>query len=984
MNSRATGRELNADGHRGRRAACAASALLAWGLGLSSPAEIPEEFRIKRQETFEFAEKPTAARDGDKVTIRFASKASCDATVAIEDTKGKIIRHVASGVLGPNAPAPLQKDSLSQTLIWDGKNDQGTYLDDKDSLTVRVSLGLKPRFERSLYWSPKKRAAQALGRAVAMQSTPEGVYVYDGGQAVDHVRLFDHAGEYLRTIYPFPAGKINDVKGLIWHEFPQDGKRLPIKPSYQMCTLLTSGNNALNIIFDKGRYFYGPMDPAHKGENGYASTDIAVAAGRIALAANRLNRLATDGSSGGLPVYGPHVDQRNEKGMYRATESAMTVGLGGYDLLTNLRAQRFALSPDGKTLYLTRYIENYSMDMYRHNYWQHGVYRMDFEGDKEPVLFLGDRERGSDDSRFSMPADVACDSKGRVYVADCGNNRVQVFLPDGKLVTSIPVESPAQLAISPKTGEVYVFSWELLSNRNFLGSKPKRPFVLRKFKSVDDPKLLATFDLPMASTTGMYEQCADVDFWAEPTTIWVSPGRVVIGRRGEDERTRPAGILVLAEKGGSLEVIRDFERDAREAITEAQAPANNRQRLYWEPKRELLYVGEGPFHFQEAVTVDPASGKTKVVQIPFDAEDMCFDSDGLAYLRTPGVVARYDPVAWREVPWDYGEERQKVTYNSNSGRREAHVVSGLTMPATGWHQGGMHVSPKGNLVVGCLYVYGPQERIPNAQPQTRDGKSYAPQLYPGRVTMSAYGAEYIHVWDSHGKLIYEDAIPGLGTLNGVAIDNEEGLYVLSAAPRVYDGKPHFNFLAGTVMKFRPNKGRLLSDSDRNPIPLPAGDRPQRSADLSNLPGNAWAEKAEWFYGGVGWHGKNHGLGCGCRNTRFALDYFGRSFAPEVDRYSVAVLDTAGNVILRVGQYGNVDDGVPAANAEGTPGTAESARGTPGDRTPRSIGGDEVAIMHGAYVATQTDRRLFIADIGNYRIASVRLDYHVTEKVALKQ
>ena len=42
---------------------------------------------------------------------------------------------------------------------------------------------------------------------------PEGVYVYDGN-GVDHVRLFDHDGNYVRTIYPFPAAKLKQVKGL--------------------------------------------------------------------------------------------------------------------------------------------------------------------------------------------------------------------------------------------------------------------------------------------------------------------------------------------------------------------------------------------------------------------------------------------------------------------------------------------------------------------------------------------------------------------------------------------------------------------------------------------------------------------------------------------------------------------------------------------------------------------------------------------------
>jgi hypothetical protein len=55
--------------------------------------------------------------------IRFAVKDACDATVAVTDAKGRIVRHLGSGMLGPNAPVPFLKNSLAQTLVWDGKDD---------------------------------------------------------------------------------------------------------------------------------------------------------------------------------------------------------------------------------------------------------------------------------------------------------------------------------------------------------------------------------------------------------------------------------------------------------------------------------------------------------------------------------------------------------------------------------------------------------------------------------------------------------------------------------------------------------------------------------------------------------------------------------------------------------------------------------------------------------------------------------------------
>jgi hypothetical protein len=51
--------------------------------------------------------------------------------------------------------------------------------------------------------------------------------------------------------------------------------------------------------------------------------------------------------------------------------------------------------------------------------------------------------------------------------------------------------------------------------------------------------------------------------------------------------------------------------------------------------------------------------------------------------------------------------------------------------------------------------------------------------------------------------------------------------------------------------------------------------------------------------------------------------------------------------------------------------------------PRSIGGDEVALMHGCHVATMTDRYLYIGDVGNGRIVQVKLSYYAEEKIALK-
>ncbi|KKL51457.1 hypothetical protein LCGC14_2295290, partial [marine sediment metagenome] len=193
---------------------------LLWAAWLGAPSGVARaasddgEPKVRREQVFEFAQKPTVTRSGDRVEIRFEAKGLCDATLAIEDETARIVRHLASGVLGPNAPEPFRKNSKKQTIVWDGKDDRGKHVDEKDKLSVRVSLGLRPRFEKTLLWEPRKRQSRI---SPIIRATKEGVCVLNEGPLADLLQLFDHQGNYLRTLHPFPADKVNKVKGLAWH-----------------------------------------------------------------------------------------------------------------------------------------------------------------------------------------------------------------------------------------------------------------------------------------------------------------------------------------------------------------------------------------------------------------------------------------------------------------------------------------------------------------------------------------------------------------------------------------------------------------------------------------------------------------------------------------------------------------------------------------------------------------------------------------------
>jgi hypothetical protein len=924
------------------------------------------EFKIKREETYEFTEKPTVTRSGDSFEIRFAAKANCDVTVAVEHA-GKIVRHLASGILGSNAPAPLQKNSLKQVLTWDGKDDRGKFVDDLERASIRVSLGLKASFERVLNYEPKRRHGR---QAPLIRATSEGVYVYDGGNSHDFVKLFDHQGNYVKTVYPFPASGIGKVQGLQMQTYPQDGKELPRKPTFLQNTFLTCGNNYGYSHDPKFKFEAESVNgDAHYGMYGNAATFFTVGGTRVVFGDEYLARMATDGTSGGVGFEGPRTSLITKAGARTVCAPPRSA----------------ALSPDGKTLYLTGYnfchYGRASNDIVTSGAWDcfHAVMKMNVEGDQPPELFAGKAEagkHGNDDGSFRIPISVATDSKGRVYVADFMNDRVQVFDAAGKLLRKISVKRPARVSIPPGKDELYVFSWLIHCKFLFEKPEPLKPRLTR-FGSLDDPKQTGDWELPAAyaggSATYLYSGTGvpcegEVDATTSPPTVWLALewGRENVMTRGSIAYTN---IKLFALEDKKLVEKRDFAEEIKKTVARPTSARYGRMRLYANEASGKLYVGEGQTNtytaFKDLIELDPDNGAFKNVALPFDAEDMYIDSEGLAYLRTLSVVGRFDMKDWREVPWDYGDEMKKVCTSSSSDRREGDLASGLLMPSNGnWHHGGMYVSPKGLLTVVCGYHSTITKRTDEKNISSSNSKSYTPKLYPGRNISSRAGTILINVYDRKGKVLFEDAAPGMYDLYGIGMDAADKLYILTSSTRMLGAKRYPNAWSGTLVKMDPS-GRVLTagGGDGVPLSLADADLPKRPADVNRGGTAQWLEGAEWMYGGVGFCGKNSGNGCACHNTRFILDSFARSFAPEVDRYKVAVLDGAGNLIMRIGGYGNADSAGPASREK--------------------LGGDEVGLMHGAYVATHTDRRLYIADPSNDRIVSVKLDYHAGETVPLK-
>jgi hypothetical protein len=978
-------------------------------LAALAPALEVDKLKIQRKEVFEFTEKPHVIREGDKVTVSFAVKDFCDATVAIEDETGKIVRHLASGLLGDNAPPPFQRGALKQIITWDGKNDREEYVDDKDSLTIRVSLGLKPQLERSLYWSPHKLGDNG-SEPLTLCAAPEGVYVYDAGGLrggnTPWLKLFDHDGNYVHTLYPFPAADLEKVKGLQWATYPPDGKKFPWKWGHSQTDLLTHGNLEL---------------PWASGGSEDGRRALAVGKDHVYIVSRRLNRLAKPGSGKDSDLAGPVLEiMAPDAERFKNSPVARYVPSSA------------ALSPDEKWLYLTGYRRCYTPGYYQYDEYLSCVTRMPADGSEPPKPLIGQAEMARDKRGFPLPPDgcpldnpmdVACDKEGRLYVADHVKGLL-IFSADGKLLQTVKMEWPARVRVNPDSGEIGVLCWKYLTSRvlaitdvPIFSPQEKyndNQFLIVKLAPFKDP---ARAPEVLSTTTGEckpryvlnYKHAGDIDVFSKSLRVWFCSG----WPNGASWNNMNIRILEPAGSAKAKE-IRSFDKDTREAVVRNRAPRYGRQRPYFNPADGKLYVAEQIFPtvvadvqcFDQLVKIDPDTGKCSMVDLPFDTEDLAFDTEGHAFLRTDSILVRYDSQTWREVPFDYGEELMGVTHYGlhPSKQVQAGVVFNGGRGASG-KLGGMGVNVKGD--VACWFYStavsnmeggdleagaNPENKRGQANIHVKGVKPWTPQIFPGRSTFA-----FIHVWDKHGKLKVEDAIPGLGECSDIKIDKDNNLYMISNMNRILAGQVHTNRLVNTLIKMGPRKGKILTTGRAAPIPLTDATRPNRPPDaagISGYDGSVWLEGAEWAVGGLGANSRGlSATACHCEaNSGLALDYFGRSFAPAQHRCEIAVVDSAGNTVVRIGRFGNVDDGMPLRVADrglrnegsGTGGT----RGGPGNPkseipNPRSIGGDEVTFVSPKWLCVHSDRRLFVADRGNYRVVSVKLGYHAEEKVALK-
>lgn len=546
----------------------------------------------------EFAKAPEARRDGKAVRVSFALAKPSDVEVAVLDADGKVVRHLAAGVLGAkNDPPPPLAPGLRQDLAWDGKDDGGD--DAKNGpFRFRVRAGTRVSFGKLIGHDP------ATGSVTSMpyRAPVNGLVCTDKGELVVkimsslgshgnsglwpwHLRLFDAKGKYVKTFLPHapstPPEKVTTFELL---KTP-DERLTPANRTSLYPVFFSLGNEILPRLHDGNLVF------VHSEKR-------------------QLNFLALDGTN-------------RVKNVVAWPAKSKLKCPPWLDI-------QVALSPDGKHAYYANvagvpYDGKHPRDVDRD--WPQGrVYRQDLAkgGEPEPFfdLILPDFEKqkywmpSAWDKKTAAPS-LDVDAKGNVLVCDLVNGQVVEVSPEGKRLSATKVEWPDKVLVSRKTGDLYVVSRKV--SRGYLPAATLSKITGRGEKA----KLVATMKLE-----GTVGGAMTLDESGKVPVLWLA---------GHAEQMKHDSTRLLRVEDRGDELVAGTDR----YLNTDPAAISFVSYLAIDREAELLYVTRGG---EKVWRYDGETGKGGL--LPIKAVDVAIGHDGTVYAWGTdggyhGPLARY-------------------------------------------------------------------------------------------------------------------------------------------------------------------------------------------------------------------------------------------------------------------------------------------------------------------------------------------------------
>jgi hypothetical protein len=800
-----------------------------------------------------FVKKPTAARAGSGTTIEFAVDRPTDVAVTVEDARGKVVRHLAAGVLGKNPPEPLQPNSLAQALEWDGKDDFGKAAAG-GPFRVRVRLGMRGEFDRFLMHNPA-----ASGPVSAVAVGPGGtLYVFhrdgtvNGNMGGHKVRVYDRDGRPRRVLTPFPA----DIA-------PEKVKALGV--------FRTAGGDLVPHIHNWETLSFYPDNVGVRGRDMPEYSCPAVdSRGRVYWLVKGPALVAVD-PGGGIPYdtfLGP-----------RLLPDVKALRLAGELYLYVSERPCLAVSSDDKHVYLAG-LSTGAGD-FRKARPLPCVFRVDVAKRGPARVFVGRPDQaGKGPNLLTAPRGLAV-ARGLLYVADPAANRVAAFKEaDGSYAGEVGVENPQVVGVDPATGAVYVCAYTGAYTADlikFSGLGGKELYRLKLPRTNQSPNAgihriavdasARPVRVWMPQVAGLarlhcFEDAGDqfVDrgdprpggLWAEgPRDLSVDRVRGEVYVKANGEKT-----YRLDDETGAVKGVIDITRVYPGSVLAAQVIPGQDGNLYvftWNRGLWRLDRQGRPLNWDGLNTHS----------IPIEGM-MCFQLRHLALrpYAPPNelyVIATADYLT--KNPRDAGKF---LTLNviGQDGKTKRTVIWQCLNGAI------PRLDSKGNIYLADLVK--PPDR---SYPEFFDGKLPPPPRQTGGGDLFWYSYMY-------GSVL---KFPPSG---GIIWHQKE-------LPKSCLGRPPADLLAKPKQPFK----RHYAYS------------PHLTGEVQ---GALWTR---FGYAPYSAHMSGNTSHCMCEGSGFDVDPFGRVFFPNLGQFRVEVVDTNNNPITTFGKYGNEDSGGPGARVK---------------------------------------------------------------------
>jgi hypothetical protein len=511
-----------------------------------------------------FTTKPTVSKVGGSARITFSVSARTDVEVAVLDAKGKVVRHLAAGVIGGagKAAAPLES-GLSQSLTWDGKDDAGKPASG-GPFKVRVGLDMQARLGRIIGGDP-----YAIQQVCGIATDKDGhLYVlhkgYRKGDGPMYLQVYDRTGKYLKTILPAPpslpyekvaafgAAKMPDGSWLFQNHWGRWPHLYPVgsgKSSTLMLAPRATDDGRL-MLHTAGKVFYINTDGSAPS-GGFKGIPMWKKGVR-----NRCGPLNVCPSPDGKWVYisGPCagwiVGCRNSKPLPEFPDG---------------RVYRF----EAKTGKAEKFIDLKLPADIRTNHKKYV---------KWPSYLGG----------WSSAGGIAVDAKGNVLVCDRANSKVAVYSQDGKPLGGLDIKDPWKVMVHPKTGELYVTVKEL-PKRNRNAHKTE---VVKYSGWKKGSRVLARLDLGRKAGVPFFA----IDTSGKQSVLWIAGG---------------GKLLRVVDSGGALTVKEDLMERGKGALPGAD-------RMGIDKQRNEIYVNDAWAGLYKYNGLTGKGGKFKVGGIDID------------------------------------------------------------------------------------------------------------------------------------------------------------------------------------------------------------------------------------------------------------------------------------------------------------------------------------------------------------------------------